>query len=122
MSLTPVIVACFAVAVAAWLHHAVAEHHWHLHIAHWVSPRVEIPETRHDSMWHAMGHGARLGVDAGLLGAAVLLGTAWQLERTATTVAVVTGTIAWLSWLGARGVSKALGQRHRTDPDTELED
>jgi hypothetical protein len=116
VNVTPVIIACFIIATVAWLHHAIAEHHWLHIIAHKVNPAHEIPETRHDSMWHAMGHGARMWVNAGLAAAAILLGLAWQLEQTATAVVVATGTLAWAGWMGTRAVSKALGQRHRHVP------
>jgi hypothetical protein len=122
VSTTPVIIACFVIAVVAWLHHAIAEHHWLHIIAHQVSPAHKVPETRHDSMWHAMGHGARMWVNAGLLAAAILLGCAWQLERTATAVVVAIGTLTWAAWMGARSVSKALGQRRRLEPDSDPED
>jgi ABC-type Fe3+ transport system permease subunit len=124
MSTTPVIVACFAVAVIAWLHHAIYEHHWLKIIAHKVSPAVAVPETRHDSMWHAMSHGMRIAVDLALIAAAVCLGIAWQLERTATTVVIVAGMITWLAWRAAIATSRAIGRRHqpRPEPDLEMED
>ena len=109
MSTTPVILACFAVAVVAWLHHAIAEHHWLHHIAHKVNPAHAVPETRHDSMWHAMSHGMRIAVDIALLAAAACLGIAWQLERTAATVIIAVGMIAWLAWLASTAVSRAIG-------------
>lgn len=122
VSTNPIIAACFIVAVVAWLHHAIAEHHWLHIIAHKVNRAHEVPETRHDSMWHAMGHGIRIAVDIALLTAAACLGVAWQLERTATTVVVVIGTITWLFWMAAKAVSRTLGRRHAPRPDPDLED
>jgi hypothetical protein len=123
MSTTPVIIACFVVAVAAWLHHAIAEHHWLHIVAHKVDPGHVVPETRHDSMWHAMSHGMRIAVDIALLTAAACLGIAWQLERAATTVIIAAGMIAWLAWLATAAVSRVIGRRHRHPlPNSDLED
>jgi hypothetical protein len=102
-----------AVVVAAAGYHGVTEHHWHLHYFwRYVRPGIVIPETRHDTRWHAMSHRARYAVNAAMAAAALGLGLAWQLAPAATTITVIIAIAAGAAALGARALSRVLGERH----------
>jgi len=119
LDLAPIVVFGILLVIAAGGYHAVTEHHVHLRILHLVNPRVEVPETRHDSRWHAMGHGQRALANTGMIVAAACLGVAWRLAPGITTICVTIAIAAAAAALLARAVSKALGQRHGTDTDLE---
>ena len=108
----PVIFGVLLIALASG-YHAVTEHHVHKRIAHLVNPRVVIPETRHDSRWHAASHGLRWAVNAAMLGAAVTLGLAWGLSPRITTVCVIIAVAAFFAAVAVRGISARLGRRHQ---------
>lgn len=86
----PVVWAIVIVLMGGWLYHALADHHGHLVLLKLVRPAVVVPETRHDSKWHAMSHPRRLLVNALLVGAAILAGLAWELSPYVA-AAVITG-------------------------------
>jgi hypothetical protein len=108
------------IVIGAGVYHAVTEHHVHLRIAHAVSPRVEVPPTRHDTRWHAMTHGQRACVNAGMIAMAVMLGLAWGLAPQVTTVCVAVMTACAVTAAVARAVSRSLGQRRQPDPATRF--
>lgn len=119
MNADPAVVFGVLLVIAAGGYHAVTEHHVHLKIAHLVNRNVAVPETRHDTRWHAMNHGQRGAVNAGMIAAAFALGLAWRLAPKITTICVTIAIVAAAAALIARAVSKALGQRHRPDTDPE---
>ena len=120
----PYLLAGILVAVSAAGYHGVTEHYWHLrYFWRYARPGTVIPPTRHDTRWHGMGHATRWAYDAGMIAAALLLGTAWRLEPRFTAYAVAAVTVIAVTWLGVRTVSRTFGERHRHYPDPEyLED
>jgi hypothetical protein len=107
--------AVLLILVAAAVYHGVTEHYWHLrYFWRYARPGIVIPETRHDTRWHAMGHAARWAYDAGMLIAAGFLGTAWRLEPRFTVYAVAAVTVTGVVWLGARTLSRTFGERRHT--------
>jgi hypothetical protein len=118
----PVVVAGVLLVIAASAYHAVTEHHVHLRVARLVNPAVVVPETRHDTRWHAMTHRQRWYVNGGMIVMAIALGLAWRVQPRVTTISVVIVFIAAAAALIARAVSRAIGSRHRAGPDTDQED
>jgi hypothetical protein len=87
----PVVWAVIIVLMGGWLYHALVDHHGHLVLLRIVRPSTAVPETRHDSKWHAMSHPRRLLVNVMLTGAAILTGLAWELSPYVAAAVV----IAW---------------------------
>lgn len=105
----PVVWAIVIVLAGAWLYHTLVDHHGHLALLKVVRPSTVVPETRHDSKWHAMGHPRQLAVNILLTGAAILLGLAWELSPYVAAVVVimwvaVTGILAWMRRVNQPGL------------------
>lgn len=95
----PVVWAVIIVLLGAWLYHTLADHHGHLVLLKVIRPKTVVPETRHDSKWHAMSHPRRLLVNVMLTGAAVLTGLAWELSPYVAAVIVIgSGVVAVIFW------------------------
>ena len=116
----PVVWAVVIVLLGAWLYHVIADHHGHLVLLKVIRPSVTVPETRHDSKWHAMSHPRRLLVNALLVAAAILIGLAWMLSPYVA-AAMVTGTgvtIAILGWMHSHP-QPGIRHRHRETEGSE---
>jgi len=99
---------------AAW--HGVTEHHVHL-AWFWrhVRPGTVIPATRHDAAWHAMGHGRRAVINAGMLAAAALAGLGWTLRPRIAAIALAAVALAVIAQLAARALARVFGIRRPHD-------
>lgn len=106
-------IALAGLAVAAWLWHAVTEHHVHLVIARMVSPSVTVPPTRHDTMWHGLSHGRRLAADAAIVLAAACTGAAWRLAPAVTLISVVIACAAVIVLGATKSLGRVIGARPR---------
>ena len=93
-----VVIAVAVVMTAAWLYHAVTEHHYHLVLLHVIRSSTVVPPATHDTRWHAMSHPRRLLVDALLIGAAILAGLAWELSPYMVAVLAVIAGIIFTGW------------------------
>jgi hypothetical protein len=111
LGLDPVAVAGVLIIIIAGGYHAVTEHHVHLKIAQLVNPRIEVPQTRHDSRWHGMSHLQRAGVNGGMVIMAIALGVAWRIQPQATTVCAAIIVIAAAAALVSRAIGNKLGRR-----------
>jgi hypothetical protein len=67
-----------AVAAAAAVWHALTEHHVHLRLLRSVRPGTVVPQTSHDSWWHALPRGRRIIVQAALTAAGLGAGIACE--------------------------------------------
>lgn len=97
----PVVWAIILTLAGAWLWHVIVDHHGHLVLLRIVRPSTVVPETRHSSKWHRAGHLRRLVVNAILVGAAILVGLAYELSPYAA-LALVAGsavTFAIFAWM-----------------------
>lgn len=109
--MTPYAAAFIAVFGAAWVYHGVTEHHWHLIAWRLAEPRTIVPPARHESRWHAMGHGPRLLADFGLAFVAVLLGTCWRISPRVTVITLTAVAVIAVTAIAGRALSKSLGGR-----------
>lgn len=104
------------IAAAAWAWHAVHEHHAHLRLLRVVRPDTFVPPVRHDTGWHGLGHWKRMAVHAAMLGAAVVIGLAWQLSWIGTAIALVLGGTAWAVLAFVRAAGSLRHREARTEP------
>lgn len=86
--MNPVMWGIVAVAAAATGWHAVTEHHWHLRLLRRFRPRTAVPETTHDTWWHALPKSRRVTVQAGLTLGGLAAGIAYETLPTVATAAL----------------------------------
>lgn len=101
----PVVWVVVLFLAGAWLWHTLADHHGHLVLLRVIRPSTVVPETRHDSRWHAASHPRRLMANLLLTGAAILTGLAWELSPYAAAAMVIGSGIvlAILSYMRRAG-------------------
>jgi hypothetical protein len=106
--------AAILVLGAVTLYHGVTEHHIHLHYFwRYVRPGMHIPQTRHDTRWHGMGHAARWRYYAGMAAVTFCLGTAWRWHPRLIVITLAAAVLVTVTALGARTLSRTFGERHR---------
>jgi hypothetical protein len=110
--LIPAAVILAVLGAGAVGYHLVAAHKIHRVIAHRFRPAITVPQTGHDARWHALGFRRRAAVDAAMIGAALCLGVAWQLDRTAMAAGAVFCAAAIVVGVAGRRLSRILGARH----------
>jgi hypothetical protein len=81
-----------AVAAAAAVWHALTEHHAHLRLLRCVRPGTVIPQTTHDTWWHALPKSRRIIVQAALTVAGLGAGIACETVP-AVGIAVLAGIV-----------------------------
>jgi hypothetical protein len=109
--MTPYAVSLAAVLGIAWAYHGITEHHWHLALWRLAERSTVVPPVRYESRWHAMGHGARFGVDLVLFIVAVALGTAWKMQPRVTVATLAAAAVIAVTVIAVRRLSKSLGGR-----------
>jgi hypothetical protein len=94
---TAVLWAITAVAAAAAVWHAVTEHHVHLRLLRRLRPGTVVPQTTHDTWWHALPASGRVIVQAALtaagLGAGIACAAAPMVAITVLAGIVVAGAV-----------------------------
>jgi len=111
------------IVLLAACYHGFTEHHWLLkYFWRYARPGTVVPLPRHDTRWHAAGHGRRAAANAAMVLAAAGIGLALQLQPRVAVVTLAAVAVMAVTVPPARRMSRALGERYRPADVRDEED